>query len=579
MEDKRLFHSLLNDSAIKQAKHIVHGVGSRESSEEIRKLIRPNEASAMASLLQKFKERVYISSTRKRLGQTPVPHLSSSIDPHKTKFGIKNVPGEGASPLINPRLSGAENVNNELADHEHYHVSHKHLSPGEQIRRRYENFDCHQTFGVPTHCDPRGIYMKRTLSWGSNAQDLTRTSTISSRQFDFKEKYDHKLGKTRKPIMKNMAVRGDHTFGLPSKQGDLTVAELIGGTIPRHLVGLPSGEVATEIRTISGKNCVNWQQRVKCLMPTVHHALRNASFSRGSDITAVLCHLSNGGDLISAVDARQLLLHFEVPVDEELTEQIFDLVMVESPEEITKQSIEKAKKSKPENELISRMRNDEDAFQWAVDWRLLAAFLDWKRNPIEKDKLRKCGCQENLHVKSDQNEVAEAVKTRIRRAIDANLKTYTLSSEQYSGDLGGLLKQECWARLGTQAVNRRLHVPKVKRCHDDTDYGDEATIRSPMHPSIYTEYGLSARDLLIPRTKEEIRSIMDSCDLTEKYNLEVEFDQIWGKALELDKAMANGALSGDDSRTSLHVFKDALLEDLGKKIRKNTDIYYINKCY
>ncbi|CAH8655943.1 unnamed protein product [Dicrocoelium dendriticum] len=376
-----------------------------------------------------------------------------------------------------------------------------------------------------------------------------------------------------------MAVSGDHTFGLPSKQGELTAAELICGTIPRQLAGLPTDDDdATVTRTNSENGCVNFQQRVDCLMPVVHHTLRNASFSRGSDITAALCHLSNGEDLISMVDARELLLHFEVPLDEELTEQIFDLVMVEAPDKIMENAMKKAETSRLENQIVFKSRSNEDAFRWAVDWRLLAAFLDWKRNPIERERLRECGCQETLNAKSDKNEVAEAVKRRIRRAIDANVKTYTLSSEQYSGDRDGLLNPECWARLGSQSVRRKVPVPKVKRTLDYTNYGDETTIRSLLQPSIYAEYGLSSHDLLLPRTKQELRSIMDKCGLTEKYNLGNKFDQIWSKSLQLDKVVGKDTVSEDGSTASLHAFREALLEDRAEEIRKQFDVYYSNLC-
>ncbi|CAH8655968.1 unnamed protein product [Dicrocoelium dendriticum] len=48
----------------------------------------------MTNLMQTFNEQVYISSTKKRLGQTPVSHLPPSVDPYKTTFGIRNKPDE-----------------------------------------------------------------------------------------------------------------------------------------------------------------------------------------------------------------------------------------------------------------------------------------------------------------------------------------------------------------------------------------------------------------------------------------------------------------------------------------------------
>ncbi|KAF7233488.1 EF-hand domain-containing family member B [Paragonimus skrjabini miyazakii] len=552
---------------------------------QIRELICPKEPSSLEAISQAMKEGIYDSSKKKPLGMCPEPNLPKNIDQRETVFGRPNIPDEGAAPLLNPRRSRAELLREEAADRKQFIVSHKHLIAGEQGRRRYENFDENKVFGMQTHCDPRGILVSRALNWFSDTQVANQTPVMSRGQFDFKQRYDHHLGRTRDPIADTMNVPEGHVFGLSSKRGELTVGQLLHGKIPRQLAGLPFDNLPEPLQPKQSA-CVSYMQRLQELVPVIHHALREARFWRGAEITAALCHLAKGADHVPMLDARELFRHFEVPLDEELTEQMFDAVKVRASDEMAKSVRERLDQKQPTNQVVDRiLMNADDLVHIAVDWRLMATFLDWKRHAMETDRLKACGCLKDANQISTERQegklphtLADAVRRRLRRAIDANLLTYQLTSEQYSGNSGGLVNSDCWIRLGKPPVEREKPVPKVRSVHNTTDYGDEPNVRSVLHPNIYQEYGLSQRDLLILRPQEEIRSIMENAGLSDQVAEEAVFQQIWERAVTLDKSWLRELASTDGKKVSMQAFKEALFEVRGKEICKRVDQEYTKRC-
>lgn len=93
-------------------------------------------------------------------------------------------------------------------------------------------------------------------------------------------------------------------------------------------------------------------------------------------------------------EARALFYFFEVPLDEELTELVFDAVSVEAPPDMI-QAVRKNQQEKvPTNIRIEKASEHSDQEEWAVDWRLLAELLDCNRQADSADsiKLKDCGC-------------------------------------------------------------------------------------------------------------------------------------------------------------------------------------------
>ncbi|CAL8068277.1 unnamed protein product [Calicophoron daubneyi] len=577
---RRIFYGIANDPDIKIAEDIYHGVQSKDRT-EIRDVIRPKEPNAMKALSIKTREDIYDSNKKKPLGTAPIPNLPEGMDPYKTMFGMPYKKDGGAGPLINPPKRRAELLLEEAADRNYYINSHKHLISGEQGRRKYEGFDPNKTYGAPTHSDPRGIHVRRALNWFSNELAAKHTPVMSQRQFDYKERFDYKLGRARDPIKDTMKVPEDHTFGVTNPADALTVAQLLHGRIPRQIAGLPFDNVPPEM-ALKQENCISSKARAHYLMPVIHHALRNAPFWRGSEITAVLCNRAKGADIIPMIEAREIYTHFGVPLDEELTELLFDVVKVEAPESMVKEMKEWCGSRKPNNVVIEKTFDIADKIDWAVDWRLLADFLDWNRvrEGVEGEKLKECGCAADAASKTNRNEVAEAVRRRLRRAIEANIETWSTTNGEYRGDSDGLINADCWLRLGSNPHELNKPVPKVRTTMNKTDYGDETDIRAVLQPSIYGERGLSHRDLLMLRPKEEVRKIMDGSGLSKHFNDTLTFDEVWKLAVELDKKILCELASNNpaDERVSLYAFKKALFQLRGEEIRKMVERDFTDRC-
>ncbi|CAH8866709.1 unnamed protein product [Trichobilharzia szidati] len=584
VEERRLFHALVNDPEMETAKLMKHGVVSKDRT-QIKDVIRPPEPTVLGEMLTKVREEIYESVKKRPLGQTPAPNLPSHIDKYKTTFGIKYDAGERIGDLVNPPRKRVDIINEELDNREHYLISHKHLLPGEQAHRRYENFDENQVFGIHTYCDPRGIHVRRAMNWITNETNKIHTPIMNQIQFDFKEKYDHVLGKVRDPIRDTMNVPDDHTFGIQYKDHNLTAGQLLHGLLPRKIAGLPVEEDTSEKTDDSNtKKCIYSGERFKCMLPVIHHALRNERYWHGPEITAVLCQLANKSNLIPMIDARRIYNHFQVPLDEELTEQLFDLVTVPAPTEMMNEVKERLKKDKENGVNTEKNYHTEnDMISWAVDWRKLGELLDCKRlNDWSDGKSRQeCGCAYTESVKPEANEDIEAVRRRLRRAIQANVHNWTTSSSTYGGNQYGLINTDNWATLGGKYFQSDKPVPKVRKSADLTNYCDEAGVGSLISPSVFTEYGLSSRDLLMLRNKEEIMNLFSRANLCSLFDAPLSFDKVWEMAVTLDKELLGSKASpstAGDHQVTLQSFKDALYTLRKKVIQEKVDREYAQKC-
>lgn len=81
------------------------------------------------------------------------------------------------------------------------------------------------------------------------------------------------------------------------------------------------------------------------------------------------------------IDARQIFNHFQVPLDEELTEHLFDLITVPASNEMiehVKECIKHNKANNINNEKHYHIEND--MINWAIDWCKLSELLNWNND-------------------------------------------------------------------------------------------------------------------------------------------------------------------------------------------------------
>ncbi|KAH9579415.1 hypothetical protein MS3_00009578 [Schistosoma haematobium] len=321
-----------------------------------------------------------------------------------------------------------------------------------------------------TNCDPRGIHVGRAMNWTFSDSNNQNIAIMNKTQSDHKMKHGDILGKVRDPIRDTMKIPDDHIFGLINKTNDITVGQLLNGLLPRNISGLYTDDSSIDKQSeFNKKKYTEYSDRFKLIMSVIHHALRKAHYTHGPEIIATLCQLANKSNLIPMIDARQIFNHFQVPLDEELTEHLFDLITVPASNEMiehVKECIKHNKANNINNEKHYHIEND--MINWAIDWCKLSELLNWNNDK----SMRNC-CSGFTTITSNNNssivkpecyEDTENVRSRLQRAIQANIHHWTTANSIYTGNLNGLINTDNWEILGEKSLQLDKLVPKVK-CH------------------------------------------------------------------------------------------------------------------
>ncbi|CAH8651967.1 unnamed protein product [Schistosoma rodhaini] len=540
---------------------------------EIMDLIIPPKETLLSEIITRNQEAIYDSTKKRPLGCSSLRDLPPHLDKYKTTFGMIYEKGDRAGDLINPPRKRIDITNEELENHQHYLISHKHLFPGEQAHRNYKNFDDKQTFGMHTNCDPRGIHVRRAMDWTFNDSNNQHTTIMNKIQIDYKMKHDDILGKVRDPIRDTMKIPDDHIFGLFNKTNDTTVGQLLHGLLPRSISGLYTEKSSIHKQNeFNKKNRIQYSDRFKLMMSVIHHALRKAHYTHGPEIIAILSQLANKSNLIPMIDVRRIFNHFQVPLDEELTEHLFDLIAVPASNEMIKHVKECIKQNK-ENDITNEKHYhiENDVINWAVDWCKLSELLNWNNDKF----MRNCcsgfttiasNSSSSSVVQPEYYEDTENVHSRLQRAIQANIHHWTTTNSIYTGNLNGLINTHNWEILGEKSLQLDKLVPKFRRSTDHTHYGDEAGVGSIINPSIFTNYGLNNRDLLTLRNKQDILDLFTQANLCYLFNAPLSFNKVWQMALNLDKTLLGNKQPTTDEQVTLQSFKEALF-----KLHKDSD--------
>ncbi|KAH8856989.1 EF-hand domain-containing family member B [Schistosoma japonicum] len=552
----------------------------RSCRSEVKDLIRPPDITVLSETIKKNREKIYESTKRRPLGCSPMQHLPPHLDKYNTTFGMIYEKGDTAGELINPPKKQIDVTSEEIEDHQYYLISHKHFHAGEQAHRNYKNFDDKQVFGIKTNCDPRGKHVRQAMNWTLNNLNNHYTPIMNQRQIDYKMKYDDILGKVKDPISDTMHVADDHTFGLSKRGCDITVGQLLHDRLPRKLSGLHKNERGIHKHGKSNNSkYVHSSERFKLMMPVIHHSLKNAHYTHGPEIISLMRQLADKSNLISMIDARRIYDHFQVPLDEELTEQLFDLVAVPASKEMINHIKESVRQNK-ENDIISEKHYyiENNLINWAVDWCKLSELLNWNNDKCMQnysDKLMNITTTtatitttatttttgNNLNVvKPDCYEDIENVRRRLQRAIEANVRYWTTTSSINAGNLNGLINTDNQKAL----VKKHNQLDKlVAMCHISTEHGnytDESGVGSIINPNIFTDYGLTSRDLLILRNKQEILDLFTQANLCSLFKAPLSFDVVWGMARSLDERLLDKRAPITSDQVTLQSFRDALFK-------------------
>lgn len=471
---KRIFYGKAYDPHRHWAEDLRHGVNTHPSL-TAGELANPRPKTLFQQRHIEKKEDVYASHVRAPLGKSHDQSygLPPNLDPYRFTFGIPTELDSGAGGLINPNKTYAQVEEESEAAHDMYVFSHKDFFVGEHKNRSYTQpeFSPTSRFGKPTPHDNCGKRTKQSMKWVYETEKEKAAKIVSKRLDDWRERRQPQLGQVHDPIKDTMKVGPDHVFGILFKPDVYGVGDLVHNRVPRDY--------------LRGRD----QQRG--LVAAMRQHLKKMNYHNFPDLVqAFRFYDREGKGKIDIDDLREACKKFNLPVDVWLLEQVFDYCDVDHDGQI--------------NYL---------EFANFLNWKekLPSGFADVPMKPSpptleatgEKTDLVKGG---DLHPKSPQN--GESTPRRLQKQIDRAIGDHSTSAGMINAVVGsGGIDTRSYRTYGVPTIRADLAPPRIRRIDDRQNYGDESNAYGLTNPSIFSQRGVYEKDLLIPRSLEEIKDI------------------------------------------------------------------------
>ncbi|XP_006161930.1 EF-hand domain-containing family member B isoform X2 [Tupaia chinensis] len=483
------------------APHLTHGMRSKVSI-PASTLINPQPITTFQQKIKEKKESVYFSNRWAPLGRShdQTPGLPKGMDVVNTTFGTTIIRDISARDVVNPPKSFEEVFKEGNEGHDLYVVSHNDYYAGEAKNRKYNPASFHRfnLYGVPTPHFNDGRTMAKTLYWLHELQMKRGAKIVSKRVDDFKEKFQHKLGRVLDPIAETMTVPPDHTFGPCLRPEEYGVGDLIHNRLPTEY--------------LRGKD------RQRALVAAVRHHLKKFNYQNFDTLLAAFRHYDKKADgVIDKAELWQACIQANLHLDEKLLDQLFDYCDV-----------------------------DKDGF---INYLEFANFLNWKdKMPLKEYeerviiKGRKPDCADPTEANVEESEPTLLIKPEdivfkepgssertprtLLRPSDQVSDSYKTSSADISAVVGAV-PSVCYPIYGVPTIRSDIPAPRIRRISDRTNYGEEGNAYSVLHPTIFAQRGVFERDFFKARSKEEIAEIL--CNIGVKLS-EEEFENVWNLA-------------------------------------------------
>uniref|UniRef100_A0A8D2JSF8 EF-hand domain family member B n=1 Tax=Sciurus vulgaris TaxID=55149 RepID=A0A8D2JSF8_SCIVU len=492
---ERVFYGRANDPPI--APHLTHGIRSKITV-TASSLINPQPITTFQQKMKDKKESIYFSNQRAPLGKShdQKPGLPEGLDIINTTFGTAIIRELSARDVVNPPKTFEEVFKEGEEGHDLYIVSHNDYYVGEAKNRKYNpSFHRFNLYGVPTPHFNDGRNMAKSLYWLHELQMKRGAKVVSKRVDDFKEKFQHKLGKVLDPIAETMNVPPGHTFGACLHPEEYGVGDLIHNR--------PSGE------------CLRGKDRERALIAAVRHHLKKFNYQNFDSLLAAFRHYDKKRDgMIDKAELQEACDQANLHLDEKLLDELFDYCDV-----------------------------DNDGL---INFLEFANFLNWKETMVLKDyeekviiKGRKPDCANPAEANLEESEPTLLIKPEdivfkepgssektvrtLLRPSDKVSNHYKTTSSEINAVVGAV-PSICYPIFGVPTVRCDIPVPRIRRVSDRTNYGEEGNAYSLLHPTIFAQKGVFERDFFKTRSKEEIAEIL--CNIGVKLS-EEEFENVW----------------------------------------------------
>uniref|UniRef100_A0A2K5J470 EF-hand domain-containing protein n=1 Tax=Colobus angolensis palliatus TaxID=336983 RepID=A0A2K5J470_COLAP len=498
---ERVFYGRANDPQI--APYLTHGIRSKISI-PANTLINPQPITTFQQKIKDKKESIYLSNRRAPLGKShdQAPGLPKGMDTINTTFGTAVIREYSAKDVVNPPKSYEEVFKEGNEGHDLYVVSHNDYYAGEAKNRKYNPSSFHRfnVYGVPTPHFNDGRAMAKSLYWLHELQMKRGAKFVSKREDDFKEKFQHKLGRVFDPIAETMNVPPDYTFGACLRPEEYGVGDLIHNRLP--------GEY------LRGKD------RQRALIAAVRHHLKKVNYQKFDTLLAAFRHYDKKGDgMIDKAELQEACDQANLSLDDKLLDQLFDYCDV-----------------------------DNDGL---INYLEFANFLNWKDKMLLKEyeerviiKGGKPDCVNPTEANVEEPEPALLIKPEdivlkepgstektlrtLLRPSDKVSNYYKTTSSEINAVVGAV-PSTCYPICGVPTIRSDIPAPRIRRISDRTNYGEEGSAYSLLYPTIFAQKGVFERDFFKTRSKEEIAEIL--CNIGVKLSDE-EFENVWNLASE-----------------------------------------------
>ncbi|XP_059165045.1 EF-hand domain-containing family member B-like [Physella acuta] len=521
----RVFYGTAYDPHRQWAVEMTHGVNTHPSS-SAKEVVNPDPKSFFTQRILDRQESDYLSHKKAPLGRSydQRKNLPNNIDPSSFTFGIPTEMEIGAGGLINPPKNYEQVFQEASQGHDLYVKSHADYYPLERVNRSYSspNFHPQKKYGLPTpHCND-GRLTKHTLEWIHETQADQATKIINKRLDDFREKFQPQLGKVHDPIKDTLNVPPDHTFGALHKPDPYGAGDLIHN------------------RKVD--NLLRGKENQRALVAAIRQQLKKINYHHFNNLLeAFRFYDQNGKGKITLSNLHNVCVKYRLPVDHDMLGKVLDYCDVDGDGMIS--YIE-----------FCNFLNWKEKMPSGLDDLgpppPLMFGADYLRNPNPPEKLIN---ESDLVQKTPQT--SEVTARTLPRQIDYNVGNHSTSNAMYNAVIGpGGISSKSFRTYGVPSVRSDLRAPKVKRIADRINYGDEAYVYGLMYPSLFSQHSVYERDLLQPRTLEEIRSIFTNIGV-----------RLTGE--ELDKVYKMASQTHPKGHVSVESFRNILDEIQVRQIR------------
>ncbi|XP_065052077.1 EF-hand domain-containing family member B-like [Rhopilema esculentum] len=494
--ERRIFYGRYSDPNI--ASLLSHGIDTKPSL-KARDLILPRPKSLYVQRLCDKKEDLYATRKKAPLGKSHDQRvgLPKGVEPYDVRYGIKVFRDCTAGELVNPAKSKNEVEVESTQGSDLYIKSHSAYSVGETYDRKYNWSRIPKTscFGKETPHDNRGRNVQKTLKWLHETQSAKAAHVVSERVDNFRERTQPQVGTVHDPIKETMLARvpSDHTFGVLVKPDEYGAGDLIHN----RAAG----------RFLRGKD------KERGVLAAIRQHLKKANYHNFHDLNAAFkFYDKDSSGKIDINELREICIQFNLPIDKELLEALFDYCDI-----------------------------DKDG---QIDYIEFSNFLNWKGKMPTRIKNKDSA--DDSDTKSEDEAPEE-----LHKQIDDAVVDFKTSSQTINAVVGGV-KTGDWKFNGIPTIRSDLPAPRIRRIGDSTNYGDESNAYGLINPSIYSNHGVFERDFFQNRDENEIRQIFDSIGFALTND---DFQKVWETARE----------NSDNGKVSVETFRQILYGSIVNK--------------